>query len=225
MTNHCKRNSCRGFLRLRRIFHPNVLINGRTCAVIRCLLSESVLRRLNVSDDFLVPILESSTCLIGISGVETMLNITRLVRSATMVTLTLSAFGVPTSDSNDEKVVAALDAEYQAAVQRNDAATMDRILADDFVLVTGRGNVFTKANLLEEARAKKLIYEHQEDSQQRVRVWGDTAVVTALLWAKGTNQGKPFEYRLWFSDTYVRTPAGWRYVFGQASIALPEVPR
>jgi hypothetical protein len=40
-------------------------------------------------------------------------------------------------------------------VQQNDATTMDRILADDFVLVTGRGNVYTKANLLDGARAKK----------------------------------------------------------------------
>jgi ketosteroid isomerase-like protein len=52
-------------------------------------------------------------------------------------------------------------------------------------------------------------------------VWGDTAVVTALLWTKGTADGKPFERELWFSDTYVRTKGGWRYVFGQASLPLP----
>jgi hypothetical protein len=49
-------------------------------------------------------------------------------------------------------------------------------------------------------------------------------VVTALLWAKGTKEGKPFEYKLWFSDTYVRTAAGWRYVFGQASLPLQKAP-
>ena len=225
MTNRCKRNSCKGYLRLRRMFARMCSSTSERALWFGVSLSEFVLRRLNVSDDFLIPILESSPCLIVISGVKPMLNITRLVRSATTVTLTLSAFGFPDSNSNDEKVVAALDTEYQAAVQANDAAAMDRILADDFVLVTGRGTIYTKANLLEEARAKKVIYEHQEDSQQKVRVWGNTAVITALLWAKGTNQGKPFEYRLWFSDTYVRTPAGWRYVFGQASIPLPEVPR
>ena len=99
---------------------------------------------------------------------------------------------------------------------------MDRILADDFVLVTGKGKLFTKADLLNEARSGKTVYEKQEDSSQKVRVWSDTAVVTALLREKGTEDGKPFEYRLWFSDTYVRTPKGWRYVFGQASIPLPE---
>jgi ketosteroid isomerase-like protein len=123
-----------------------------------------------------------------------------------------------------EKIVAALDTEYQAAVKRNDAGTMDRILADDFVLVTGRGQTFTKADLLKEARDKSTIYEKQDEIEQKVRVWGDTAVVTALLWIKGTSEGKTFERKLWFSDTYVRTPRGWRYVLGQASLPLPPAP-
>ncbi len=124
----------------------------------------------------------------------------------------------------DARAVALLDTEYQAAVKRNDAATMDRILAEDFVLVTGRGKVYDKADLLAEARKKSTTYEHQEELEQRVRVWGDTAVVTALLWVKGTDGGKALDRKLWFSDTYVRTPAGWKYAFGQASLALPAGP-
>ena len=34
------------------------------------------------------------------------------------------------SSTDDVKIVAALDTEYQAAVKNNDAATMDRILSD-----------------------------------------------------------------------------------------------
>jgi len=123
---------------------------------------------------------------------------------------------------DDKASLAALDTEYQAAVKANDAVTMDRILADDFILVTGRGAVFTKEDLLTSARNKEVIYEHQEDTQQTVRIWGDTAVVTALLWQKGTNNGKPFDDKLWFSDTYIRAPTGWHYAFGQASIRLPD---
>jgi ketosteroid isomerase-like protein len=128
------------------------------------------------------------------------------------------------SSVDDDKAVAALDKEYQEAVKNNDVATMDRILADDFVLVTGLGKTYTKADLLEEARSKRVIYERQEDSNQKVRVWGDTAVVTALLWAKGTEDGKPFDYKLWFSDIYLRTQNGWRYVLAQASTRLPNTP-
>jgi len=126
------------------------------------------------------------------------------------------------SAADDAATVAALDTRYQASVKANDAAGMAAILADDFILVTGKGSVFTKEDLLKEARAGSTTYEHQEDTQQKVRVWGSTAVVTALLWEKGVSGGKPFDKRLWFSDTYVKTPAGWKYVFGQASLPLPE---
>jgi len=124
----------------------------------------------------------------------------------------------------DAQTVAALDTVYQAAVKANDIAIMDQILADDFVLVTDRGASLTKADLIKEAREKRTIYEHQEveEGTQKVRVWRDTAVVTALLRIKGTRDQNPFAYKVWFSETYVRTPTGWRYVFGQASIPLPK---
>jgi ketosteroid isomerase-like protein len=111
--------------------------------------------------------------------------------------------------------VAALDTEFQAAVAKNDAATMDRLLADDYILVSSKGTVETKADLLKEARDGKTVYTRQDDSQQTVRIWGNTAVLTALLTAAGTEDGKPFEYHVWFSDTYVCTASGWRYAFAQ----------
>jgi ketosteroid isomerase-like protein len=126
------------------------------------------------------------------------------------------------TSADDIKVVAALDCKYQAAVKKNDVATMATILADDFALVTGTGKVYTKADLLAEARSGRVRYERQDDTQQTVRIWGDTAVITALLTETGSDDGRPFDYDVWFSDTYVRTPSGWRYVFGQASSRSPR---
>jgi ketosteroid isomerase-like protein len=120
-------------------------------------------------------------------------------------------------EEKDREVVGALDSEYQAAVKRNDADAMGNILANDFVLVTSGGKLYTRDQLLEEARGGLRTYEHQEDFDRSVRLWGDTAIVTAKLWEKGTENGKPFEHWLWFSDVYRRTPAGWRYVFAQSA--------
>jgi len=86
----------------------------------------------------------------------------------------LAVNAVNASGADDKKTIAALDTEYQAAVRKNDAATMDRILADDFVLVIGDGKTYTKADLVNETRAGHAVYEHQEDTEQTVRVWGDT---------------------------------------------------
>ena len=136
----------------------------------------------------------------------------------------LMAGAAQASPDQDRAEVAALDTEYQAAVERNDADAMGRILHPDMILVVGRGTVFTREDLLRSAREADIIYERQveEPGTQTVRLYGeDTAIVTALLWLKGTSADGPFDRRLWFSDTYVRTPEGWRYAFGQASLSLP----
>ncbi len=129
------------------------------------------------------------------------------------------------SAEEDRQAVALLDTTFQEAVKRNDADTMARILHQDFVLVLGNGKAYTRDDLLGEARDREIEYERQDEDEgtQTVRVWGDTAVVTARLWIKGVKKGVEFDRRLWFSDTYVRTPQGWRYAFGQASLSLaPE---
>jgi ketosteroid isomerase-like protein len=131
---------------------------------------------------------------------------------------------VGAGSADDKDIVAVLDTRYQAAVKHHDVQSITEILARDFVLVTGNGRVFSKADILGEARDTTVVYERQEDSQQTVRVWQSTAVVTALLWAKGVENGNAFDYRVWFSDVYVRTPDGWRYAFGQASLRLPSAP-
>ena len=126
------------------------------------------------------------------------------------------------STAEDMKTVAALDTQYQKAVEQNDARTMARMLADDFVVYDGDGKRYTKADLLKSATDGSTRYEHQQDSERTVRLWGNTAVVTAKLWVKGIEDGSQVDYIEWFSDTYVRTPSGWSYVFGQASLPLPK---
>jgi len=141
--------------------------------------------------------------------------------------LTAALIGQADAAKEDPAViVAALDTEYQVAVERNDWQTMDRILHPEFTLVLGNGKVYSRAELIESARDKHIEYEKQVEmpGTQTVRVFGnDTATVTALLWLKGTRKkdASTFEYKLWFSDTYVRTKDGWRYAFGQASLRLP----
>jgi len=159
---------------------------------------------------------------------------TPIAHSATLARLVmlaalLSPVAVRAGD-DAKRVVAALDSEYQAAVERNDWETMDRILHPDFTLVVGSGKSFSRAELIASARNQDTIYEKQVEmpGTQTVRLFGDdTATVTALLWLKGKRKGQvkgddtSFDYKLWFTDTYVRTAAGWKYAFGQASLRLP----
>ncbi len=120
----------------------------------------------------------------------------------------------------DQLAIKDLDTRFQAATKADDVAAIDAALPEDYILVTGSGRVLTKADLVRDAREESTIYEFQDPSQQTVRVWGDTAVITALLRIKGVREGKTIDFSVWYSDTYARTPAGWRYVLGQAGAVL-----
>jgi Domain of unknown function (DUF4440) len=139
----------------------------------------------------------------------------------------LAAAPLLMGEEDPTKVVAAIDTEYQAAVERNDWQAMDRILHPGFTLVLGNGAVHSRTQLVDSAKNADRTYEKQVEvpGTQVVRMYGkETAVVTALLWLKGTRKsdGSAFDYKLWFSDTYVMTNGGWKYAFGQASLRLPE---
>ncbi len=157
----------------------------------------------------------------------------RFLLGAAVIATTLAAPLVLAGDEPEEntvrksaaEIVAALDTDYQAAVERNDWRVMDRILHPDFTLVLGNGSLVSRAEMIASARDEHIVYEKQVEipGTQTVRLFGeDTATVTALLWLKGMRRKEQvaFEYRLWFSDTYVRTREGWKYAFGQASTRL-----
>jgi ketosteroid isomerase-like protein len=138
----------------------------------------------------------------------------------------LASAGAGATEEADRRAVARLDTEFQAAVKGNDADAIARILHENMVLVLGDGSVSSRGEQIQEARDQVISYERQDEDPgtQSVRISGDTAIVTARLWIKGLHGATAFDRRVWFSDTYVRTAAGWRYFFGQVSLPLPHPP-
>ena len=144
--------------------------------------------------------------------------------------LTLAAAPRMAAAAEDpQSIVSRMDVEYQAAVERNDWQAMDRILHPDFVLVIGDGTAYTRAQLIDSAKTRSIVYDQQREvpGSQIVRMYGDdTATVTALLILKGkrSKDQSAVDFRVWFTDTYVRTKDGWRYALGQAGARLPPAP-
>jgi ketosteroid isomerase-like protein len=142
----------------------------------------------------------------------------QLILGALVIAAATAAHG---SDAEDKRILADLDTKYQKAVQQNDAKTMAEILADGFILVEGDGKKLTKADLLNDATSGQTHYARQDDSERTIAVFGDTAVISAKLYAKGIEDGVKVDYYMWFTDVYIRTPNGWRYFYAQSSLALP----
>jgi ketosteroid isomerase-like protein len=90
--------------------------------------------------------------------------------------------------SREDQVVEAERAWSQAFL-RHDLAALSRLLADDFVGIDGRGFLSDKAAELEEARAPEPgatgpALAGEALSEVRVRLYGDTAILTAVNTAR-----------------------------------------
>ena len=106
---------------------------------------------------------------------------------------------------------------------KKDAALLGRILADDYTGVTSRSNTETKADALAGLNDKTSTITSCVDSNTKVRVYGDAAVVTGLATRSGTFKGAVFKDRqfLW-TDTFIRKDGRWQCVASQSTLIAAQ---
>jgi ketosteroid isomerase-like protein len=139
---------------------------------------------------------------------------------ACLLALLLSAPAVVAADdrSDEAAVIAALHAACDA-FEKGDATWLEQALDERFTLTDARGAMTTKADELAAVRAREPRYEIFRNSDMKVRLHGDAAVVTGVTTVKGSSAGKPFHTRLQFTDTLVRRAGRWSIAASHVSPA------
>ena len=90
------------------------------------------------------------------------------------------------------------------------AAALDRIFTDDYVFITSDGHTRTKAEEVGDLKSGSLKVSQLACDGIKVRVYGQTAVVTGNFDIKGTSDGKDFVAKGLFTDVCVRQQSAWR---------------
>jgi ketosteroid isomerase-like protein len=125
------------------------------------------------------------------------------------------------SENPAEQALRALDAKLQLAVLNQDTKTLEQLLSDDWILITSSGRVVTRPAFLAMVSDASSRMEVNDSSEVAVRLHGSTAIVTAKLHERGTDDGKPYEAWLRYTDTWVLEAGAWRYVSGHACPIKP----
>lgn len=127
---------------------------------------------------------------------------------------------------NPKSAVAALAKQYGAAYLAGDARALDRILDDDWTLITaGCGDEVYKAGQLKDLRSGALKVDRIRDSEVRVRVFGDAAVVTGKRVSTVSYKGRDVSDVTRFSQFYALGDKGWRCVSTQVTSIRPDPDR
>ena len=108
-----------------------------------------------------------------------------------------------------------LEKQFAQAVANNDAEAIDRFLADDWIIVEPDGGMIDKSRFLEVIKSGALSHEMMESDDLRIRLYGNTAIVTALTRSKGKFMGQDFSSCERATDIFVKQGDRWRCVLTQ----------
>ena len=133
------------------------------------------------------------------------------VALAVMAATTVRAQGTPSAAERELFTVE--DAWVRALIAR-DARTFDRLIATDWVYSDERGTTGKRAAIDEFTKGADTVTSSGNEDM-RAHVYGNTAVVTGILWTKGHSKGKPFAHRYRYTDTWMRIDGRWQCIGSQ----------
>jgi ketosteroid isomerase-like protein len=117
------------------------------------------------------------------------------------------------SQMNEE--IRKLEEEFGQAMIQNDADAIGRFLADDWIIVDPDGGIIDKARFLGVIKSGALTHQAMDSSEMRIRIYANTATVTALTTSTGKFMGQEFKTQERSTDVFVKDDGQWRCVISQ----------
>ena len=115
--------------------------------------------------------------------------------------------------------------EWDRAMVENDVEAIGRYMAEDWIIVGPDGSIGDKPTFLQLVKSGALSHDEMTSEDVRVRVYGDTAVVTARGVSGGKYQGQAFREVERSSCVFVRQQGQWRCVLTHLSRLAQEAGR
>ena len=107
------------------------------------------------------------------------------------------------------------------ATMKGDAAALERVLADDLTYTHSSGRSETKAEFINALRSGAMKYEAIEYGEMKVRVYGNTAILTTDAKVKVVSRGQPNSFQLRLLHVYVKNKPGWQLTAHQSTRLTP----
>jgi len=142
--------------------------------------------------------------------------------AALLVILSSFAFGQtaeqkPPSTTSEENAVREVEDKFAAAYSHNDADALDALWAVDYTFVNPAGQVLTKAQRLSMLRSGELKIETYKRDDEKIRVYGDTAVVTYRSTVQAKRNGHDISSQRRVITVLVKRDGRWQAVAQQST--------
>ncbi len=124
--------------------------------------------------------------------------------------------------ANVEEELKKLETDRAAAAVKGDVATLEKQTADDYTFINLYGQMSDKSQMVNAFKTGLTKLTSNEPSDMKVRVYGNTAVITGKADVKGTLGGKDTNGQIMFTRVYLKKNGTWQSVaFQQTAVANP----
>ena len=121
------------------------------------------------------------------------------------------------SARGNEGLLMALENGWNQAQLHHDSKALDELVADTFISTDNDGTFMTKTQFLADNKDLSYAPTLMTNSDERIFMYGNAAVVAGIYHAKGLNKGKPFDHYGRFTDTWVSLNGKWVCVASHTS--------
>jgi ketosteroid isomerase-like protein len=140
----------------------------------------------------------------------------------TLCLLATLAVNLPAQEKSDASTVRALEEKWTESYKQHNIDILSSLLAEDFVITIEDGSVYSKAGYISHSADASTHVQIAELSDLKVRIHGDTAIVTGAYHEKGQSSGKPYEYHDRLTDVWIKAGGKWQVV--ASHYAVPYRP-
>ena len=127
----------------------------------------------------------------------------------------------PAAGTSVEDQLKKMEKDRAAAVVKGDVAALEGMTSDDYILINANGQVSDKATTMNNIKTGNIKLTANDISDLKVRVYGNTAVVTGKSDAKGSIGGRELKGPVMFTRVYVKKNGKWQSVAFQQTPVVP----
>jgi ketosteroid isomerase-like protein len=115
----------------------------------------------------------------------------------------------------DEKDILQVEEQWSRAISAGDTATLQRLLANEYVFIDANGNSLNKAQEIARYQSGEVRFSSFATSDKKVTVFVGGAVVTGSAAIKGKFKKEDISGNYRFVDVIERRKNSWQPIFSQ----------
>ena len=128
--------------------------------------------------------------------------------------------GAQVGQTATERTLFRLENEWAQGAVKRDAATIRRLTAPRWIYSDESGTMTREQGIAAFASGADTVSSAGNDGMHAA-VYGNTAVVTGILWMRGHNAQGAFNHRYRYTDTWMKLDGRWRCIASQDYL-MPE---